>query len=185
MCSRGHSPSWIACRVIENAPLMIAWLAMIVAKRGEHHQRHLERRRTQHEEWIGVGRNPAFDHRGRLSRIIEQQHGKDKTIPGEADRPGTEVAHIGIERFGAGSTQEHRAENQEAGKAVGEQIGKAIARIERDQHAGWVITPPRPSTPIAMNHTVMIGPEQFSNSRAALRLQREDPTRTATESGTT
>ena len=31
MCRRGHSPSWIACRVIENAPLMIAWLAMMVA----------------------------------------------------------------------------------------------------------------------------------------------------------
>jgi len=31
MCRRGHNPSWIACRVIENAPLMIAWLAMIVA----------------------------------------------------------------------------------------------------------------------------------------------------------
>ena len=31
MCRRGHNPSCIACRVIENAPLMIAWLAMIVA----------------------------------------------------------------------------------------------------------------------------------------------------------
>ena len=31
MCRRGHNPSCIACRVIENAPLMIAWLAMMVA----------------------------------------------------------------------------------------------------------------------------------------------------------
>ena len=31
MCRRGHRPSWIACRVIEKVPLMIAWLAMMVA----------------------------------------------------------------------------------------------------------------------------------------------------------
>ena len=29
--SRGSQPSWIACRVIENAPVMIDWLAMMVA----------------------------------------------------------------------------------------------------------------------------------------------------------
>ena len=29
--SRGSQPSWMACRVIENAPVMIDWLAMIVA----------------------------------------------------------------------------------------------------------------------------------------------------------
>ena len=29
--SRGSHPRWIACRVIEKAPVMIAWLAMIVA----------------------------------------------------------------------------------------------------------------------------------------------------------
>ena len=31
MRRRGHQPSWIACRVIEKAPVMIAWLAMMVA----------------------------------------------------------------------------------------------------------------------------------------------------------
>jgi hypothetical protein len=31
MCRRGQRPSWIACLVIENAPEMIAWLAMMVA----------------------------------------------------------------------------------------------------------------------------------------------------------
>ena len=31
MRSRGSQPSWIACRVIEKAPVMIDWLAMIVA----------------------------------------------------------------------------------------------------------------------------------------------------------
>ena len=28
---RGSQPSWIACRVMENEPVMIAWLAMMVA----------------------------------------------------------------------------------------------------------------------------------------------------------
>jgi hypothetical protein len=31
MCTRGSQPSWIACRVIEKAPVMIDWLAMTVA----------------------------------------------------------------------------------------------------------------------------------------------------------
>ena len=31
MTRRGIQPSWIAWRVIEKAPVMIAWLAMIVA----------------------------------------------------------------------------------------------------------------------------------------------------------
>jgi hypothetical protein len=31
MCSRGSQPSCIACRVIEKAPVMIDWLAMMVA----------------------------------------------------------------------------------------------------------------------------------------------------------
>ena len=31
MWMRGSRPSWIACRVIEKAPVMIAWLAMTVA----------------------------------------------------------------------------------------------------------------------------------------------------------
>ena len=29
--SRGIQPSWMACRVIENAPVMIDWLAITVA----------------------------------------------------------------------------------------------------------------------------------------------------------
>ena len=28
---RGNQPSWMACRVMENEPVMMAWLAMIVA----------------------------------------------------------------------------------------------------------------------------------------------------------
>ena len=31
MIRRGSQPSWIACRVIEKAPVMIDWLAMMVA----------------------------------------------------------------------------------------------------------------------------------------------------------
>src|SRR4029077_1914355 len=31
ICNLGSQPSWIACRVIENAPVMIDWLAMTVA----------------------------------------------------------------------------------------------------------------------------------------------------------
>ena len=47
MCSRGSQPSWIACRVMEKAPVMIAWLAMIVATVARHDERNEQRLRAQ------------------------------------------------------------------------------------------------------------------------------------------
>ncbi len=142
---------------------MIDWLAMIVASVASTTSGTWSGARTQDEERIGVDRNRAFHDRGGLPSIVEEQHGKDKPIPGEADRPRPEMSHVGIERFGAGGAQEHRAENQEAGEAVAEQIGKAIARIERDQHAGMLASRRKPSTPIVTNHIVMIGPNSFAD----------------------
>jgi len=93
---------------------MIAWLAMIVAKVASTPAAPGAAPDTARKNGLAPAATPPSNHRGRLSRIIEEQHREDKTIPGEADRPGTEVAHIGIERFGAGSAQEHRAEKPES-----------------------------------------------------------------------
>jgi hypothetical protein len=48
----------------------------------------------------------------------------------------TEMAHVGVQRFGTGRAQEDAAEYQEAGNTVAEQIAEAVARIERGKHAG-------------------------------------------------
>ncbi len=48
------------------------------------------------------------------------------------------MAHIGIERLGAGHRQEDRTEDNEADKAVGEQELDAVLRHERHQNARLV-----------------------------------------------
>ena len=45
------------------------------------------------------------------------------------------MAHVGIERLGAGDGQEDEAERHEAGRAVAEQEDEAVQRIEGGQDA--------------------------------------------------
>ena len=136
MCRRGHKPSWIACRVIENVPLMIAWLAMMVATVASTTSGTCRDSRAQHEKRIAVRRHGAVDHDRGLAGIVEQQRRQHQAIPGEPDRPRAEMTHVGIKRLGAGGAQEHGAQDEETGEAVPEQVAKAVARIERRQHAG-------------------------------------------------
>ena len=45
------------------------------------------------------------------------------------------MTHVGVKRLGAGRAQEQGAQNQKSGKAVPQQITKAIAWIEGHQNA--------------------------------------------------
>ena len=60
-----------------------------------------------------------FEDERRLAGVIEHQAGEHHAVPGEADRPGAEMAHVGVERLGAGDAQEHAAEHEEPGEAAG------------------------------------------------------------------
>ena len=64
--------------------------------------------------------------------------------PGEADRPAAEMAEVGVERFGAGHRQKHRAERVEPDHAVLQQKVNAVERIERQQHLEIVPDMPKP-----------------------------------------
>ncbi len=74
----GHNPSWMACRVMENAPLMMDWLAITVAivarptsaickASGQ------RRKRDRHQ--------PSIDDDGGLTGIIEQQRRQHQAVP--------------------------------------------------------------------------------------------------------
>ncbi len=43
------------------------------------------------------------------------------------------MAHVGIQRLGAGHAEENAAQHQETGIAIGEQEYQAIDRVERNQ----------------------------------------------------
>ena len=85
MCRRGHNPNWMACRVIENAPLIIAWLAMIVAI--------VENTTSATCKLAGIARKTdclpppdAIDHDRGLAGVIERRVGR--TRPYQANRIG-------------------------------------------------------------------------------------------------
>ena len=110
-------PSWIACWVTEKAPEITAWLAMIVAKVARMTSgRRKPFGREQEEGIAGSRRAPRRierqDHRA-LPQIIEHQRRQDEEQPGNADRLAAEMAHVGIERLGAGHRQHDRAQRQE------------------------------------------------------------------------
>ena len=114
---------------------MIDWLAIIVATRRQHHQRHLQRGGTEHKERIGSGSNRAVDHDGGLARVVEHEGGKHQAVPSEPDRSRPEVTHVGVERLGAGGAQEHRTKNKKTRESVPQQVIEPMARVEGHQHA--------------------------------------------------
>ena len=48
-----------------------------------------------------------------LAEVVEQQPGQDEAEPGEPDRQAAEMAHVGVERLGAGDREHDRAERDE------------------------------------------------------------------------
>ncbi len=72
------------------------------------HQRQGPALRCEREE--GVGRHRRIrPKQGRLPQVAQHQRRSDEHRPGQPDRPGAEVTHVGIQGLGAGHGQDHRA----------------------------------------------------------------------------
>ena len=53
-----------------------------------------------------------------LAKVVQQQGRQHQAKPGIANRLAAKVAHIGVQRLGAGQRQHHRAQGQQTGPAV-------------------------------------------------------------------
>ena len=53
-----------------------------------------------------------------LAEVVEHQRREDEEEPRAADRRAAEVAHVGVQRLGAGDGEHHRAEREERRAAV-------------------------------------------------------------------
>ena len=107
--------AWLAS---EKAPVMTAWLAMTVATVANRIRR--EQGPARRQEIIGIGdRLGVGDDQRALAEIIEHQRGQHQEQPRRLDRPAAEMAHVGIERLGAGHGEENAAEHDEADRAMG------------------------------------------------------------------
>ena len=111
--SLGSQPSWIACRVIEKAPVMIDWLAMMVATVASTMSGISKVPGQSRKKMLPAVGAPSSTSR-RLPRVIQDQAWKHDRKPGKPDRPPAEMPHIGIERLGAGDAQKHRAQHPKA-----------------------------------------------------------------------
>ena len=127
--NRGKRPSWIACRVIEKAPVITAWLATTVATVAMITIGSSNGSGQRRKKNASVGRR-ARQHDRCLSGIVQDQRREDEARPDKLDRPPAEVAHIGIEHFRAGCTEKHSGElGQGNAAATGKEEAQPDERI--------------------------------------------------------
>ena len=100
---------------------MIDWLAMMVATVASTISGASSGARAQTVEDVAVGRR-AVEHDRRLAGVIEHEARQHDDVPGEPDRARAEMAHVGVERLGAGHAQKHAAEHEEARSAAADEI---------------------------------------------------------------
>ena len=114
---------------------------------GQHHHRDPGPARQQQEERRGDGARVAQDERP-LTEVVERQRREDEEEPGPTDRWPAEVAHVRVQRLGAGDAQHDRAERDERDERV---LGNERRRVARRQpledlrvgHAPGSARPPR------------------------------------------
>ena len=83
------------------------------------------------------------------------------------------MSEIGVERFGAGHDQKHRAQRDEPNHAVAEQEFDAVGRIERPQHRRILSDVPQSGRSEHDEPEQTKRPEEGRNARRAPRLHRE------------
>ncbi len=67
------------------------------------------------QEVKGIGQSCRGPHEQRtLAEVLEQEGRQGHRKPAELDRPASEVAHVGIQRFGSREDQKDTAQHQDA-----------------------------------------------------------------------
>ena len=128
----------------------------------------------------------AVEQQAGLAGVIQDQRREDKAEPGDADRFGADMTHVGVERLGAGDAQEDAAQQQEAGCAAFHQGVDGVSRIEAGENGGVLqdaIKAERADGEEPQRHDRA---EQAADPGGAERLHRERaPIRIATAIGST
>src|SRR5690606_41049324 len=69
-----------------------------------------------------------------LPQVVEHQRRQHEEVPAAPDRPGAEVAHVGVQRLAAGHRQHHRAEDEDAVEMMGGEEVDRPPRVDRLQY---------------------------------------------------
>ena len=185
MRMRGRKPSWIAWLVIENAPEITACEAITVAA-GREQRPSAAAPRSGNSLKNGLSIASRVDEQQRaLADVVERQRREHQDEPGQADRPRAEVAHVGVERLGAGDARgRRRRARRSATGAVAEQEPERVERIEAPAGcAGVADLHRRPSAARTRNQTIITGPNSVPMPAVPSLLEQEQarPARRAVE----
>ena len=129
----GNQPSCIACRVRENAPVMIDWLAMTVAQVASTTSGITAQAGASLKNGIALEAGVLQQQRG-LAGVAQQQGRQHDGVPGRPDRVAAEMPHVGIQRLTAGDRQEHAAEDDETVPAMRDDEPDRVQRVDRQDH---------------------------------------------------
>ena len=145
-------------------------------QRGERHERQAQCLGGEQVERV-LGRHRVAQHQRALAEVVQRQARQDEEQPRQADRPRAEVAHVGVERLGAGDGQHHRAERNKGEPAVAQAEGHGVVRRERAQHRRVARDAGRPQHTEGcepQHHHRAEHPADAAGAAALRREQRDD-----------
>ncbi len=103
-------------------------------------QNHRQKRPFRREQEEGILDRPmVLENQRALPEIIQRQRRQDEEQPSQLNRQPAEVAHVGIERFGARDREEHGTEDEKAQESMGEEEYEAASRIEGEKHTRRIV----------------------------------------------
>ena len=120
-----------------------------------------------------------------LAEVIERQRGQHEAPTRRAHRQCAEVAHVGVERLGAGDGEHDAAQREESEHADGREETDRIERIERQQHLRRLHDSHDAEPPSVTNHSDHDRAEQCADAAGAALLDREQHDQTTSVSGIT
>ena len=109
--SRGRSPSWIGLARHREGAGDHRLRGDDGGKRRQDDQRQRPQSGAIRKNGLSIAVGIVEQQRA-LTEIVQQQRRLDEAEPGEADRQLAEMAHVGVERLGAGGGQEHRSQGK-------------------------------------------------------------------------
>ena len=112
--------------------MITAWEAMTVAAVASRTIGSRAQSGTSRKNGLLMSRRVAEDQRA-LAEVAEDAGGEDEEQPGAGDRRAAEVAHVGVQRLGAGDRQHDRGQREERDREVADEEVERVGRRERLQ----------------------------------------------------
>ena len=121
-----------------------------------------------------------------LAEVAERAGGEHEAEPAAGDRAAAEVAHVGVQRLGAGDRQHDRGQGEERDVEVADQEADRVGRRQRLQDPGVLDDADRRRTRRSTtNQTIITGPNNRPTAAVPRRWTRNSTMMITAVIGTT